>query len=355
MKLTQVQLETLRTLLLTLLPTRQQLRMFLSSEVGGRELDHYALGNDLREVVWGLLQAASKVTPPFLAELVGAFGAKFAHDQDVQTFLSSLTAPAQRPARVIAAPYYACFVASRPFVDRDQLRPALERLHAPAPTATRKPRILVVIGSPNSGKTHTKFLINHLGESFGFQPAIVDFSRWPKELAPADLGQRIAMRLGLAGMPPPGNEQITRWSISFFDWFVAAVGNSPHWLVIDFGRISLSTAVCEFIDELAMHVNDSLPNMRVVLLGYSRPLTATVKRIVEQDDTTSITDRELSLFFAQFYREYGPVLSDDEVSTRIAEFVPRVMAKMAGSAAEEKYVAMEDELNEICDGIGKEA
>lgn len=354
MKLTQAQLETLRALILVLLPTRQQVRMFLSSEVGGRELDHYALGDNLTEIVWGLLQAAAKVTPPFLGELVEAFAREFAHDQDVQTFISSMAAPAQRAARVIAPPYYACLIANGPFVDRELLRPALERLHAPKPAAAKKPRILVVAGGPSSGKTHTKFLINHLGESFAFQPAIVDFSRWPSELRPEDLGQRIAMRLSLQGMPAPGNEQITRWSIAFFDWFAAAVAGAERWVVIDFGRVSISTAVAEFIDELATQVTDSLPKMRLVLLGYSKPLTTSAKRILEQDDTKEITAQELSLFFAQFYREYGPDLEDDVLGDRIAEYVPRVLARMAAAEAEGRYTAMEEEVAAICDVIGKE-
>ncbi|HEX8409760.1 MAG TPA: effector-associated domain EAD1-containing protein [Thermoanaerobaculia bacterium] len=355
MKLTQAQLETLRTLILTLLPTKQQLRQFLSSEVGSRELDHYALGDDLRVIVWGLLRAASTANPPFLGELVAAFARMFAHDADVQQFMTSLAAPAQRATRTIAPPYYACFITNGPFVDREPLRPVLERLHAPAPNATKKPRILVVTGGPNSGKTHTKYLLNHLGEQFGFQPAIVDFSRSAKELTPEDLGQRIATRLGLTGMPAPGNEQITRWTMNFFDWFVAAVEGTERWLVLDFGRISISSAVTEFIDELAMQVNDSLPKMRLVLLGYAKPLTTAVKRIVEQDDTKAITERELATFFAQFYREYGPDLDDEELTNRIAEYVPRVLQKMQASDEEARYSVMEDELNAICDAIGKEA
>lgn len=354
MKLTTAQLETLRALMLALLPTRQELRIFLSGQVGGRELDHYALGDNLREIVWILLQTACKATPPFIEQLVGAFATVFAHQTDVQAFMTSLIAPEQRPAREIAPPYFACFVASRPFVDRSQLRPALERLHAPPPTATRKPRILVVAGSPSSGKTHTKFLVNHLGESFGFQPAMVDFSGWTKELTPEILGQRIASRMALSGMPGPGNEQITRWTIVFFDWFAAAIGNSERWLVIDFGRVSISTSVGEFIDELATQVTDSLPRMRLILLGYPKPLTTTAKRILEQDATSDITASELSLFLAQFYREYGPDLDDDEVGTRIAGYIPQVLAKMDASEAEARFTAMEDELTTICDVIGKE-
>lgn len=355
MKLTLPQLETLRTLILTLLPTKQQLRQFLSSEVNGRELDHYALGDNLREVVWMLLRAAGTVNPPFLGELVAAFARMFGHDADVQQFMASLAAPAQRAARSIAPPYYACFAESRPFVDREQLRPALERLHAPPPDATKKPRILVVTGNPNSGKSHTKYLLNHLGEQFGFQPALVDYSRSARELTPEELGQRIANRLGLTGMPPPGNEQLARWTMNFFDWFAGAAGSAPHWLVIDFGRVSISSVVTEFIDELAMQINDSLPKMRLVLLGYAKPLTTAVKRIVEQDDTKAITERELVGFFAQYYREFGPDLDDEELTNRIAEHVPRVLQKMQASEEEARYSVMDDEVVAICDDIRKEA
>lgn len=354
MKLTNAQLETLRTLILTLLPTRQQLRQFLSSEVNGRELDHYALGDNLREVVWMLLRAAGTVTPPFLGVLVDAFARVFAQQADVRQFMDSLAAPAQRATRTIASPYYACFF-NGPFVDREPLRPVLERLHAPPATATKKPRILVVTGAPNSGKTHTKYLLNHLGDQFGFQPVLVDFSRWPKELTPEDVGQRMATRLGLTGMPQPGNEQIARWTMNYFDWFAAAAGSIERWVMIDFGRISISSAVTEFIDELAMQVNDSLPKMRLVLLGYAKPLTTAVRRIVEQDDTKAITERELASFFVQYYREFGPDLDEEELTNRIAEYVPRVLQKMQSSDEETRYSVMEQELLAICAAIGKEA
>lgn len=341
--------------MLDVFPTELEVRVFLDTRVGGRQLQHYAVANDLSTILWLLIQAAGKVTPPFLAELVTAFGTEFAHDPAVQAFTATLAAPEQRAARAVAAPYYACFIANGPFVDREDLRPALERLHAPKANAIKKPRILVVAGGPSSGKTHTKFLVNHLGESFGFQPAIVDFSRWAGELKPEDLGQRIASRLLLPGMPTPGNEQIARWSIAFFDSFVPALTNSERWLVIDFGRVSISTAVAEFVDELATQIADSLPKMRLVLLGYAKPLTTTAKRILEQDDTKDITARELSLFFAQFYQEYGPELEDEELGDRIAGHVPKVLAKMAEAGVEGRYAAMEEELASICDAIGKEA
>ena len=355
MKLTVEQKNKLRDLMLDLLKTQTQVRIFLDTNVGGRSLDALALGSNLDEIVWGLIRAAETGTPPFLDELVTAFLAKFAHDAEVQKFSEAIKPPAQRAARTVARPYYACFLPTGPFVDRDDLRPALEYLHDHTAHPTKKPRILVVTGDPNSGKSHTKHLLNHLGVQYAFQPALVDFSRWTGgEVTPVHVGQRIAQRLKCT-VPPVGDEQLTRWSMIFFDTVVPEIGNAAHWLVIDFGRVNISKDVAEFIDELATQVTDAMPNMRLVLLGYTKPLTTSAKRIVEQDSTREITETELSKFFAQFYSEYGPQLEDEELTDRIAGHVPEVLNEMKAADAEKRYKAMEDKLSAICDEIGKQA
>ena len=355
MKLTVDQQNTLRDLMLALLNTQQQLRIFLASEVGGRNLDTYALGNDLREIVWGLLRAADTAEPPFLEELVTAFLRKFDHDDEVKSFREQIQPPSQRAARTVARPYYACFLPNGPFVDRDLLRPMLEQLHDPPAQATKKPRILVVTGDPSSGKSHTKYLLNHLGERFGFQPALVDYSRWSGgEVTAVDLGQRVAKRLGCT-VPEVGDEQLTRWNTIFFDTIVPEIANAAHWLVIDFGRVNISNEVKEFVDELAVQINDAMPNVRLVLLGYGKPLTTAVKRLVERDATGDITEKELSLFFAQFYKEYGPELDDEALGDRIAEHVPLVLGMMNAADPDSRYTVMEDKLSAICDDIGKQA
>ncbi|HUR79466.1 MAG TPA: hypothetical protein VM733_01775 [Thermoanaerobaculia bacterium] len=352
MKITVEQSKTLRRLMLQLLDTEAKVAGFLYDNVGGRNLQQYAIASDLDRIVFLLVRAAETVTPPFLDELLAAFQREFGHDDEVKAFFAEIAPPSQRDARAIAPPYESCFVNSAPFVDRVQLRPVLKLLHDPPATAPRKPRILVVTGNPSSGKSHTKNLVNHIGAQFGFTPALVDFSRWQGELTPVDVGQRLAKRLGYD--VPLGDEQLARWITIFFDTIVPKIGDDAHWIIIDFGRVSISTAVAEFIDELAVQINDSLPNVRLVLLGYSKPLT-TAKRILESDTTADITDKELVQFFAQFYSEYGPELDDEQLSDRIAEHVPEVLSKMMAADRDSRYSVMEEALSAICDAIGKEA
>jgi hypothetical protein len=350
MHLTLDQVAELKSLLLLFQPTREELRDFLATEVGGRQLDHYAIGTDLPIIVSLLIGHATKDDPPFISELVDGVRRVFGHEQRVQDFIAAVTPNAPRENRVVAAPYYACFAESRPFVDREDLRPVLERLHAPKPAALKKPRILVVGGNPKTGKTYTKYLISHLGAQYGFEVRIIDL--WSGDPTPASVATRIASQMKLSDIPEPGTEQLTRFLTIFFDRFVGQVAKSAWWIVLDgFEQISVSQELTEFIGQLAMKINDSLPNVRLVLLGYNAKLPGNVLRIVEQDATKEITRGELVKFFQQFYSEYGPSLDKQTLEPLIDAHADQLMARMAAVSPELRYETMELELTAMCDQI----
>jgi hypothetical protein len=352
MQLTLDQIGTLRNLFLRLLPTEPELRLFLHDRVGGRELDQVSLAPNLTLIVSEMIGEASK--KGWLDELVDAFGKEFPQDTSLAAFIREAT-PAS-PRRAQAEPYDACFVESHPFVNRGPLRELLRSLHAPKPKALKKPRILIIRGNTKSGKSHTKYLINHLAAKYGFEKAFVDLASNGGDVSRPTVARTIGALMRLTGVPQPGTEQLTRWALNFFADFVGQIGDSAWWLVIDdFEHVSVSDELAEFIDELAGKINLSLPNVRLILIGYKREPLSTVSRIVVQETTEPISDEQLANFFAQFYREYGPALGDDELSDKIAEHVPEVRAKMDAKPEEHRYFEMESALTELCDRIASEA
>jgi hypothetical protein len=353
MQLTLDQIGDLREILLTFLPTEDELRDFLFKQVGGRRLDRYATGPDLESIAQLLIARADKDQPQWIEEIVAAVGQVFGHEQRVQDFVAQVT-PAQA-RRAVADPYNACFLESesRPFVDRTKLRPALKRLNDPPPNALKKPRILVVGGDPKTGKTYTKYLIAHLATKFGFEHRIVDL--WSGGNDPASVGKRIADLLDLEGIPEPGSEQMARFTNTiFFDRFVGQIkaDKNKWWIVLDgFGAISVSKELEEFIGRLAAKVSDSLPNVRLILLGYKHKLPSEVGRIVEEDATNEITREELAKFFEQFYAEYGPDLDATAKKTKIDEYAEELFDKMTAETPESRYETMERELTAMCEEI----
>ena len=351
MELTLDQRTRLREMLLRDIPTVEELRDFVN-DIGGRKLDHYSTATNLVSIVIELIAAA--IAQRWIEELVTEFVRRFSHQPDVAAFGVEVTPAA--PRRAQAAPYDACFVESHPFVDRGPLRGLLRNLHAPKPTALKKPRILVIRGDTKSGKSHTKYLINHLAGQYGFEKAIVDLASNGGDVSRPTVARSIGAQMRLSGVPQPGTEQLTRWALNFFDDFVGQIGNSAWWLVMDdFEHVSVSDALAEFINELATKINMSLPNVRLILIGYKRELPESVGRIVATETTGPISDENLAEFFIQFYEEYGPDLDEDAVAGRIAEHVPKIRSKMdAAQPGERRYFEMETELARLCDEIAGE-
>jgi hypothetical protein len=352
MTLDQPQIRELRKLIETLLPTRAELDLFLQDETDVGNLDRVASGDNLRLIVNMLCVRANK--DGWMGQIVEGLASQFPASEEVRAFAERIKPPQRQAGRANTESYDACYLDGRPFVDRINLRTRLRDLQGES--QLRKPRILIVRGEAKTGKTHSNQLIKHVAKEFSIESVHVDLMRISnktRDLSPVDIGKIIAGQMKLKDMPLPGNEQLARWPAAFFSWLAGELRDDPRrwWIVIDgFTSVKVSQEVHDFVDDLADSVDklEPLANCRVVLISYDDTLLAEYSLIMDTDVTEAIDESHLSLFFAQFYRDYGPPDDDETMQSRISEELMAVLQTMIAEPADRRMKRMEEELRKSC-------
>ncbi|PYQ25968.1 MAG: hypothetical protein DMF56_25975 [Acidobacteria bacterium] len=322
MKITGADVTKLSDLVVALL-TNAELTMLVAGL--NDKLERISEPGNLQNVAFQAITAANN--EGWIDKFLDAFRRKRPNDPDLGRFVASLTIVA--PA-VVLDHYAVCFADNRPFVNRIPLRQTLRIL------TMGGPRILVVRGEPRSGKTYTSNLIKYLARQFGFELVRIDLVRYAagQDVSPVDLGTAIASQMGFAGAPAPGNEQLARWTVAYFDWFVGQLRSSAAqaktwWVVIDgFQSVSVPLAVDDFVDEFCARVDEALLSVRVVLISYERDLPVEMAPIVTEDKTAPITVDDLTSFFLKFYSEHLPAVTDreDRASTHAVDIALKMEA-----------------------------
>jgi hypothetical protein len=292
----------------------------------GYDVDHYSPGGPRDLVVSALLNGAN--AEGWIVRLIDELAARYPTHGDLQALSASLPRSDESSA---VDPLGACYIDNRPFVNRGQLRATLRSI-----LTDHGPRILIVRGERRSGKTYTVHLIKHLSQHLGFEVVHINLVPYAavRDISAVDIGRAIAAQLGLAGVPEIGNEQMSRWTLSYFNWLTGqlrarAAQARPWWVVVDgFESVSVPMAVQDFIDELAVRIDDTLRNVRAVLIGYDWRLPFALDPTVAIDTTSAITVEDLSAFFLQFYLEQRPHLDAAERMNRAAEHVREVLERV---------------------------
>jgi len=353
MKLDGPNLKTLRELVVDLVD-RDDLDM-LVLDVGHDMEDFAGPKDDKPKATHRMLVAANN--GGWIDKFITRFQEYRANDARVAQFVASITVTAVTNA---ADPYSLTYPDSRPFVNRVPLRQTLPDL------VTGNSRILVVKGDPQSGKTHTASLIRALAKNVGFEVVNVNLVRYAQNrtVTPMDIGEELAQVMSLGQPPERGNEQDPRWITSYGAWFegrvrarekeTQAAGQEPPtwWIIIDgFQSISVPPPIHDFVDELCDRVANTLTNLRVVLISYTRDLAPDVEPKLALDETGAITPEDLIKFFLQFYREHKPQVPDipNRASTHAAAVASVMKAAPAGPIR-----AMGQELVVRCRNILKE-
>jgi hypothetical protein len=358
MTLDKTQLTELRTLIEGLLPSKPELDLFLQDQAEVPNIDLVALGDNLRIIIAAICTKANK--EGWIEYIVGGLVHQFPLKEEVKTFAAKV-APLERQAgRAVVEAYDACFLNGRPFIDRTNLRALLRELKGETPL--KKPRILVVRGKEKTGKSHSLNLIKYVAKSFGYESVYVDLLTLPvrnrRDLTPDAIGASIARQMKLKDMPQPGNEQLSRWPAAFFSWLAGELRDDERewWIVIDgFTSVKVSQDVHDFIDDLAGSIEklDPLDGCRVVLISYDDTLLANYDLIMERDDTEFIEESHLSLFFAQFYRDFGPMDDDDTKKDRISDELKIVLENIKGELPQNRLKRMEEEVVRSCRRLAK--
>jgi Effector-associated domain 1 len=218
-------------------------------------------------------------------------------------------------------------------VNRSTLRKALGELAKPAGK-----RILVVQDDPalatstgeriKTGKSHTLQMISYLQQVVGgFEIARLDLEAESravgsgKLIQPRDLAKSLTALMGCKHIlsDPPGDGQWARWNLEFCNDFEKAVKAAPRtWIVVDsFHLVLLPADTIDLLKELATRVNTTLPNMRMVLLGYSSSFHPSVRPTVEDEILRLIGEDELAEFFARADLEMARPLNEDKVAEKV--------------------------------------
>jgi hypothetical protein len=224
-----------------------------------------------------------------------------------------------------------CRLGNRVMVDRKRLRDSLRQL-----STTQSERIMVVTGEKGSGKSHSFQLISYL-RAFrgGFSLALIDFEDYQRvlsvtgkpELTPDYIARTLVkeLRYDLGPLEPPTDSQWARWVLDFCDDLVAQAQEDDRWcwVVIDgFGSVPLAQDTVDLIKDLAVRINKSLPQFRLILLGYGGDFTHDVLNHVTWETTEPIGIEELLDFFGRAYRQLRIPATD----AKVVDTVTRVLS-----------------------------
>ena len=206
-------------------------------------------------------------------------------------------------------------------VDRLKLREALRDISGPVGR-----RILIVKGEKKTGKSHSLQLVSYLNQMLGqFVLVVVDLealklmSGTTNPIDPMYLAERIVGQLpsGLNLPEPPTDAQWSNWVIRFCDRFQTygqTNKNREHWIVIDsFNNVPLEQSAFDLIKELARRINFTLPNFRLLLLGYTESLPQSVLPHVAEESIEPICETHLIEFFYQAYQQSRMPLDEQKV------------------------------------------
>ena len=164
-----------------------------------------------------------------------------------------------------------------PFVGRVSLRSALQGIASEYGVA-----VLIVNGPPGSGKSYTYRLIQLLEQSTGsFRTVYFDFDAAASaSLDPDDIVRQIAVMAAWGDLIPNQGEPSARRTARLVDWMRGKLGQMDRalWIVFDGAdNPSLPVATHRFIARLADLAETDTSQVRLVLLGYSKPLPPRVR------------------------------------------------------------------------------
>jgi len=227
-----------------------------------------------------------------------------------------------------------------PFIDRRLLRDHIRHM-ALSVTGSRIPRILVVTGATQSGKSYTIELLDHFvreQQSAAFElppeqrpvPVAVAVANVPRgsgaTASPLALVNQLADFMPTATMEPPdGNAAPNRQNEYLAQWVLeqAAATGKQWWLVLDgLDDPDLTDEAGGFISKLAQRVARSVdePSARLVLLGYPPALVSGVAADwLASEQVAPIGEVDLEPFFTELLIGAGAQapLSSDAVKTAV--------------------------------------
>lgn len=257
-------------------------------------------GGPIKQVVLAVFDAAEKRGT--WRELLIAVRGERPDRQDLRTqcdrVLGYLRPPA--PAVSVGPPHKALVLLRQlPFVDRETVRETLMEMSTLEGWCG-----IVVNGPPRVGKSYCHELVTYLVNSSGPTPAPPRFVNLKAasnhQISPFELARNLFV--SDAGLPTqlPG-QSLERWAADIAAWVAICADKLPArvWLVLDgFDHPSVPEEMHEFVARLAEQAR-SRSTLRIVLLGYRRPLTEESERAFKRIDLEHLSLTELQSFFKE--------------------------------------------------------
>jgi hypothetical protein len=190
-------------------------------------------------------------------------------------------------------------------------------------------RVLVVRGDPRSGMSHSLRLIYHLREVCSFSIAEIDLEEASRRLGPRrsltprDVALELVRVLKYGDMTVPekhDDKQWSAWIIDFkyiFEDRVMRDDRRMTYLVLDaFHKIRLTQPTVDLVSRLSESIGMHLPNLRLVLVGFTQDLPVGLRQARLLDETGDLTAHDLMEFFARAYRESQVSIEPSEVARK---------------------------------------
>ncbi|EPX59208.1 hypothetical protein D187_003112 [Cystobacter fuscus DSM 2262] len=181
-------------------------------------------------------------------------------------------------------PYARCQLHVGPFLDRARLRVVLRQFVE----RVAGPRVLVVNGPAQSGKSYSSWFVSHLNDTM---PSFVTFA-YAAEKGLAEtytLGDvardLVQLAKGQLSTMPPQRSQEKRWAQELCIWILSTLNRPglPFWLVLD-GFRDAPPGTQALIQNLAHHISQALNQTdgRLLLFDYDPRLLAPCPVVTEE-------------------------------------------------------------------------
>ncbi len=199
-------------------------------------------------------------------------------------------------------PYDDLVVLQEPFVDRATLRNLLQQLFQ-GPGARRA---LVTTGAPASGKSHSRWLIQHVASRLGIQAVVVD-------LVDTSVDDVVGQLINELGLPVEFRDRLEQQSRIGKAFASALRGHlnrrdvlRPRWCLVFDGHnhATVPAPTREFVDMLLAETVKGL-DIYLVLLGYQGTLPAALSPKVHEETVRQVQPADVERFLETLAASVG--------------------------------------------------
>jgi hypothetical protein len=227
----------------------------------------------------------------------------------------------------------------RVFIGREDLRQKLKVIG----TDTFS-RVLVVNGAKCTGKTYSRYFLNHLKERQELHTERVVYVDLDKQVnKPEDLLKWIGDPLGLQSPPPRTAEQDARtWVPAVGNWVRGGLdakkteGTEVWWFVLDgFSDKTHESTTYDLIRELATRADIDLGEVRLLLLNYGQRLGGQ-HLYVNEEKIEEIGDKDVLGFLGKVNERTGKPYSEERLQIESTDIFAQVKMNMVQEQAPEQ-------------------